>query len=159
MILVERTGRLAAPVEQVWEVVRQAEQLPAWLAGVDRVEVLSGDGFGRRQRVYAADGSVLAAEVFAYRAPTLIAWRERVEGSGARTEARTEVHVELTPEEDETLVRLIVVRWPPGPVSAALQRLGIRRVGAGLERSLRRLAALAAPDNQVSAGMAAEERG
>lgn len=142
MILVERSGRVEAPVEHVWELVRQAEQLPAWLVGVEQVEVLAGDGFGRRQRVHAADGSVLDAEVFAYRAPTLIAWRERAEGAGARSEARTEVHVELAPDEDATLVRLIIVRWPPGPVSAALQRLGVRRVGASLDRSLARLAEL-----------------
>ncbi|HEX6968559.1 MAG TPA: SRPBCC domain-containing protein [Micromonosporaceae bacterium] len=152
MILVERSGSVAAPVEHVWEVVRKAEQLPAWLVGVELVEVLSGDGFGRRQRVHTADGAVLSAEVFAYRAPTLIAWRERAEGTGARAEARTEMHVELTPEEGGTLVRLIVVRWPPGPVSAALQRLGVRRVGAGLERSLARLAdlTLTLVDHEVS---------
>lgn len=158
MILVERSGRVPAPVERVWEVVRRAEQLPEWLAGIRRIEVIDGDGFGRRQRVHAADGTVLDAEVFAYRAPTLIAWRERAEGSGARAEARTEVHVELTPDSDGTLVRLIVVRWPPGPVSAALQRLGIRRVGASLERSLTRLAELAAAQDQVSAGTVAKER-
>ncbi|HEX5542869.1 MAG TPA: SRPBCC family protein [Micromonospora sp.] len=141
MILVERSGRVAAPVESVWEVIRRAEQLPEWLAGVQRVDVLSGEGFGRQQRVLAADGSLLDAEVIAYRAPTLIAWRERAAGTGARAEARTEVHVELTHEEG-TGVRLIVVRWAPGPVSAALVRLGTRRVGASLDGSLARLADL-----------------
>jgi len=139
MILVERTGRVDAPVESVWEVVQHADRLPEWLVGVDRAEVLSGAGIGRRQRVHTADGASLDAEVIAYRAPTLLAWRERVDGVGARAEARTEVHVELTAEEDGTTVRLIIVRWPPGPVSATLLRLGIRRIGSGLERSLARL--------------------
>lgn len=142
MILVERGGRVEAPIESVWQVVQQAEKLSEWMAGVQRAEVLSGEGFGRRQRVHAADGTLLDAEVIAYRSPTLIAWRERTEGAGARAQARTEVHVELAPDADGTAVRLIVVRWPPGPVSAALQRLGVRRVGAGLDDSLARLAEL-----------------
>ena len=46
--------------------------------------------------------------------------------------------------EGGTVVRLIVVRWPAGPVKAALLRLGMRRVGADLEESLERLTSLAA---------------
>jgi uncharacterized protein YndB with AHSA1/START domain len=143
MVLIERGGRVDAPIESVWDVVRQAEQLPAWLAGVERAEVLSGEGFGRRQRIRAGGGTILAAEVIAYREPTLIAWRERIEGAGNRAEARTETHVELAADGDGTTVRLIVVRWPPGPITGALLRLGIRRIGAGLESSIVRLGELA----------------
>lgn len=146
MILVERSGRVDAPIEAVWEVVQQAEQLPDWMAGVRWVEVVSGEGVGRRQRVHAADGTWLDAEVIAYEPPRLFSWRERTEGSGSRSEARTEVHVELEPtvEGEATDVRLTLVRWPSGPVSAALLRLGIRRVGNDLEASLLRLGTLAA---------------
>ena len=84
MMLVERSARVTAPVEAVWDVVRRAEHLPAWLAGVRQAEVLSGEGCGRRQRVRSSGGAALDAEVIAYREPTLIAWRERVQGSGAR---------------------------------------------------------------------------
>jgi uncharacterized protein YndB with AHSA1/START domain len=144
MMLIERCTRVAAPIEAVWEVVRRAEHLPAWLTGVRQAEVVSGDGVGRRHRVEAADGALLDAEVIAYQEPTLIAWRERAEGAGARSEARTEVYVELTAEDDgDTSVRLIVVRWPAGPVSSALLRWGMRRVGTDLEGSLARLTGLA----------------
>ncbi|SDZ40500.1 Uncharacterized conserved protein YndB, AHSA1/START domain [Micromonospora pattaloongensis] len=143
MILIERSGRVDAPIEAVWEVVQQADQLPAWLAGVRQAEVVSGEGFGRRQRVHAADGASLDAEVIAYEPPKLISWRERAEGTGMRAEARTEVQIALTPEGRGTGVRLTIVRWPSGPVSAALLRLGIRRIGADLETSLTRLADLA----------------
>jgi uncharacterized protein YndB with AHSA1/START domain len=143
MIMVERTGRVDAPIESVWRVVQQPEQLPEWLAGVKQAETLSGEGHGRRQRIRAGDGSILDAEVIAWREPTLIAWRERAEGVGARAEARTETHVELAPDGDGTTVRLIVVRWPPGPITGALLRLGIRRIGAGLEGSITRLGKLA----------------
>lgn len=144
MVLVERSGHVDAPIERVWEVVQQADNLPAWLVGVTKAEAVSGAGQGRRQRIHTGDGSILDAEVIAWREPTLIAWRERAEGCGARSEARTETHVELAPDGDGTRVRLVVVRWPPGPISGALLRLGIRRIGAGLERSISRLGELAA---------------
>ena len=51
MILVERSAWVAAPMDVVWNVVQRAEQLPEWLAGVRQAEVLSGEGFGRRQLV------------------------------------------------------------------------------------------------------------
>jgi uncharacterized protein YndB with AHSA1/START domain len=143
MMLIERSARVDAPVEVVWDVVQRAEHLPAWLAGVRQAEVISGEGVGRRQRVEAADGAALDAEVIAYQPPTLIAWRERAEGAGARSEARTEVYVELTGEEGGTAIRLIMVRWPAGPVSSALLRWGMRRVGTDLEGSLVRLTGLA----------------
>ncbi|MEU6074764.1 SRPBCC family protein [Micromonospora sp. NPDC047074] len=147
MILVERSAHVVAPVEAVWDVVQRAEQLPAWLAGVRAAEVLSGEGFGRRQLVQAGRGAAHEAEVIAFQEPTLIGWRERARGAGARAEARTEIYVQLTANEEEeggTIVRLIVVRWPAGPVKAALLRLGLRRVGADLEESLARLTDLAA---------------
>ncbi len=143
MMLIERSARVAAPIEAVWDVVQRAEHLPGWLAGVRQAEVLSGEGFGRRQRVRATDGGALDAEVIAYQEPSLIAWRERAKGAGARAEARTEIYVELKPEEDGTSVRLIMVRWPAGPVSGALLRWGMRRVGVDLEGSLARLTGLA----------------
>ena len=146
MILVERSAWVAAPMDVVWNVVQRAEQLPEWLAGVRQAEVLSGEGFGRRQLVQGR-GAALEAEVIAYQEPTLIGWRERAKGAGARAEARTEIYVQLAPGEageGGTVVRLIVVRWPAGPVKAALLRLGMRRVGADLEESLERLTSLAA---------------
>lgn len=126
---------------------RAAGRAAAGLAGgVRAAEVLSGEGFGRQQLVQAGRGAAHEAEVIAYQEPTLIGWRERAKGAGARAEARTEIYVQLTPDEEEggTIVRLIVVRWPAGPVKAALLRLGLRRVGADLEESLARLTDLAA---------------
>lgn len=147
MILVERSAQVAAPVEVVWDVVARVEHLPAWFAGVRAAEVLSGEGYGRRQRVQAGRGAACDAEVIAYQEPTLIGWRERAKGAGARAEARTEIYVQLTPDEDRetTTARLIVVRWPDGPVRAAMHRLGLRRVGADLEESLARLTELSEP--------------
>ncbi|HEX2771551.1 MAG TPA: SRPBCC family protein [Micromonosporaceae bacterium] len=140
MILVESTGRVAAPIEAVWDVVRRVEHLPSWLAGVDRAEVVSGEGFGRRQLLHTADGGTYDAEVFAYREPTLVAWRERPIRRGARALGWTETHVELAPDGEGTAVRLIVVRWPAGPLTGALVRLGTHRIGTSLDSSITRLA-------------------
>lgn len=145
MILVERSARVDVPIETVWDVVQRAEQLPEWLAGVRQAEVLSGEGYGRRQRVLVGRGEAGEAEVIAYEEPTLIGWRERAKGAGARAEARTEVYVQLAEDGDATAVRLIVVRWPAGPVRRALLRLGMRRVGSDLEGSLARLSDLTMP--------------
>ncbi|MFY1698882.1 SRPBCC family protein [Solwaraspora sp. WMMD791] len=142
MILIERSGRVEAPIDTVWEVVGQAALLPDWLAGVRQAEVIGTDT--RRMRVHTADGAAAEAEVIEFQPPKLIAWRERAAGPGIRAEARTEVQVELTPEGDGTAVRLTVVRWPAGQVSATLLRLGKHRVGADLETSLGRLSDLAA---------------
>ncbi|MDG4765003.1 SRPBCC domain-containing protein [Solwaraspora sp. WMMD406] len=144
MILIERSGRVEAPIDTVWAVIRQAELLPEWLAGVRQAEVVPGDGPGRRMRVHTVDGAAADAEVIEFQPPKLIAWRERAAGPGLWAESRTEVQVELTPEGDGTAVRLTVVRWPAGQVSAALLRLGKHRVGADLESSLGRLGELAA---------------
>jgi uncharacterized protein YndB with AHSA1/START domain len=147
MILVERSACVRAPIEAVWEVVQRVEQLPAWLAGVQEAEVLSGEGYGRRQRVQVRRGAAVEAEVIAYQAPTLIGWRERAKGAGARAEARTEVYVQLAVEGDATAVRLIVVRWPSSPLGRALVRLGVRRAGSALEGSLARLTELTSSVN------------
>jgi uncharacterized protein YndB with AHSA1/START domain len=157
MILIERTERVPAPVAAVWDVVRRVEQLAEWLAGVDAAEALSGEGFGRRQRLRTADGSTLEAEVFAYREPTLIAWRERTDGAGGRADARTETRVELAPDGAGTAVRLIVVRCPAGPLTGALLRLGVHRIGAGLEASIARLAEITGAP--TAATDAREQRG
>lgn len=143
MILIERSGHVAAPTERVWEVVRHAEQMPSWRAGVQQAEVLSDEGFGQRLRVQYSRGAVAEADVIAYRAPTLVAWRERSAGAPVRGLARTEVHVELAQEREGTAVRLIYVQWPAGPLRGVLLRLVRgRRVAADLERSLARLAEL-----------------
>lgn len=145
MILVERSARVGAPIEAVWDVVQRADQLPEWLAGVRQAEVVSGEGVGRRQLVQSGRAPAVEAEVIAYQEPTLLGWRERPKGAGARAEARTEVYVQLAPDGDGTAVRLIVVRWGVGAVSKALRRWSVRRMGAGLENSLLRLTDLAAP--------------
>ena len=157
MILVERSARLGAPIEAVWDVVQRAERLPAWLAGVREAEVLSGEGCGRRQRVQLGRGPAVDAEVIAYQEPTLIGWRERAKGAGARAEARTEVYVQLAVDGDDTAIRLILVRWSAGPVRKALHKWGTRRIGAELEGSLRRLADLTGPAGDPGEPVAPDE--
>ncbi|HEY3009955.1 MAG TPA: SRPBCC family protein [Micromonosporaceae bacterium] len=151
MIIIERRGRIAAPTESVWEVVSDVRRLSGWFAGVNRAQLISGSGYGRRQRMYGRWGRQrfeLDADVIAYRPPTLIAWWhvvERIEGRVAPRYARAvEVHVELTPDgDDATAIRLISVRRAPrGPLRAALLRLVHPHPAAEeLERSIAALGA------------------
>lgn len=151
MILMECNGRIDAPIETVWEVVSAAERLPAWHTRVRESEVLSGEGFGRRQRVRRTDGTALDVEVISYSAPTLISWRERAQGSGARAKARTEMHVDLSVDGAGTRVRLTVVRWPVGRWQAALPALRAWWIRRELTRSLASLAEAVAAGHPVTA--------
>ncbi|GAB7047613.1 hypothetical protein JCM9534A_27390 [Catenuloplanes indicus JCM 9534] len=148
MVVVERHGRVDAPAEAVWDVVRRAETLPRWLAGVARCEQ-DGDGHGARRRLTGDTGTVVPARIIAYREPSLIAWRECADADApgdpppvplARVSA--ELHVELRPDGDGTLIRLIRVHRPAGFWrGVALRLFGVRRIAARLDRSLAVLAA------------------
>ncbi|GAB7038098.1 MULTISPECIES: SRPBCC family protein [Catenuloplanes] len=148
MVVVERHGRVGAPAEAVWDVVRCAETLPRWLAGVARCEQ-DGDGHGARRRMTGETGAEVRARIIAYREPSLIAWRECADADApgdpppvpiARVSA--ELHVELRPDGDGTLVRLIRVHRPGGFWrGVALRLFGVRRIANRLDRSLAVLAA------------------
>jgi uncharacterized protein YndB with AHSA1/START domain len=146
VVIIERSGRVLASIEAVWEVVSDVERLSGWFAGVDRAQLVSGGGYGRRQQMSGRWGRrrfEVDADVIAYRPPTLIAWWhvvERLDGRVAPRYARAvEVHVELTPDgEEATAIRLISVRRAPrGPLRPAVLRL-VRAHPAGeeLERSI-----------------------
>ena len=118
MIVIKGAGWVAAPVEDVWEVVRRVEELPSWLAGVRRADARGPQGHGRVQRTYGSrpgsrGGVDVEAEVIAYREPTLIAWRNvaRRVGGGAWLPTRPdELHLQLEPEQARTMIRLYAVR-------------------------------------------------
>jgi uncharacterized protein YndB with AHSA1/START domain len=143
---------VAAPAEQVWEIVRRVEELPYWLAGVRMAEQRGPEGFGRRQRLYGARGGGgvdVEATVIAYREPTLIAWRyaaRRIGGGPWQPARPDELHVQLTPEGPRTRVRMYAVRRA-GLVGGLLVRLGFAggwRLRDDLTRSLMALASLTA---------------
>lgn len=101
---------IAAPAEQLWDVIRDPHHLPRWWPRVDRVEEVDGDSFTevmttKKGKLVRADFSVVLVEEDARR----LKWQQLVEDTpfahvlkAAETEVRlasagtaTEVTIEL----------------------------------------------------------------
>ena len=148
MIVIAREGRVRAQVEEVWEVVRRPEALSAWLAGLRQACASGPEGVGQRVRLTGSrtgDGLDRQAEIIAWKPPTLLAWRcvaERHAGGPWLPTRPDELHIELTPLDDETRVVLYAV-CPTGGRASLRLRLGpTRRWREELTRSLTALADL-----------------
>jgi uncharacterized protein YndB with AHSA1/START domain len=91
-----RTRTIDAPLEELWEVVRDPHHLPRWWPRVNRVEGVAGDAFTEvmttaKGRVVRADFNVVLAD----RAAGTLRWAQSVQGtpfarvlSSAETEVR-----------------------------------------------------------------------
>ncbi len=105
-----RSRTIAAPVEEIWEIVHDPHHLPRWWPRVSRVEDVEGDAFTevmitRKGKTVRADFNLLPSEV----GERALTWAQRVEGTpfarllrSAETEVRlgdsglsTEVTIEL----------------------------------------------------------------
>jgi uncharacterized membrane protein len=145
---VVRDGVVHAPVEQVWPLVADVTRVPEWLTFAERMELLDGDGVGRRQRLYGHWGrreSEIDQEITEFDPPRVLAWRhlaERLDGKPApRFAASTEFRITLEPRDGATLVRLHSRQQPASAVKGLVMRLfGVRDVAKGMDRSLVRLA-------------------
>jgi uncharacterized protein YndB with AHSA1/START domain len=100
-----RSRTIAAPVEELWEVISDPHHLPRWWPRVNRVEdvTLTGTGEGdaftevmrtAKGKVVRADFELMPAE----RGGRALRWRQRVEGTPfARLLTAAETEVSLTP--------------------------------------------------------------
>lgn len=159
MIVVASHGRVPAPVDDVWAVVRRVEALPIWLTGVRQVVADGPEGLGRPlwlagphtgQSARDPDDQGIAeldirAEIIAWKPPTLLAWRHvtRRAANGWWEPARPdETHVQLLPAGGQTEVRLWAIHHA-GLIEACWLRLGqTRRWRADLSRSVAALAGM-----------------
>ncbi len=148
MFEIEREGVVDAPVEQVWPLVADVARIPEWLTFASRMELIEGDGVGRRQRLHGRWGrkrSEVDQEITEYDPPRALAWRhlaERLDGRPAPVFARsTELRVTLEPRDGATLVRLRSRQEPASPVKGLMMWMfGTRDVARQMDRSLARLA-------------------
>jgi uncharacterized protein YndB with AHSA1/START domain len=148
MIEIVRESRVAAPVEEVWEVVSSAGRAPEWFTFAERVEVRSGEGVGQLRTQHGRWGSKAAEvdqEITAYEPNRLLAWRhvaERLDGKPApKFAASTEFRIELEPEGGNTTVRLRSRQEPASALKGFVMKLfGTKDVARNLERSLAKLA-------------------
>jgi uncharacterized protein YndB with AHSA1/START domain len=97
-----RTRTIAAPAEELWEVVRDPHHLPRWWPRVTRVEDVEGDAFTEVMRT--AKGRLVRADYTVVRADEherALRWTQNVEGTPfARELSSAETEVRLTPLPD-----------------------------------------------------------
>ena len=150
MIEIVRARRIPASASQIWSVVSDARRLPEWYARADRVELLSGEGLGRRQRVisqWQGRPSEIDQVVTVFQPERELQWRheaERLDGRPApRFSAETVVSIRLTPEAQASTKVVIASRQQPADAEKeAMMRGNSEHLGKMLESSLESLEAL-----------------
>jgi uncharacterized protein YndB with AHSA1/START domain len=152
MIEFARRRRIAAPAERIWPFVSDVTAWPRWFTEAERGEVLSGDGAGRRQRMYGhARGkrTEIDSVVTDWEPPTHLRWHheaERVDGKPGSVVFARDATAEMTiaPDGDGSLVTYRLVAEPGSLRNAFMLRvLAPRPIRASFDTSLERLAALA----------------
>lgn len=149
MIRVVRERRVDAPSERVWQWIQDPARFATWFALAERLEILEGEGAGRRQRLHGRWGrkrSEVDQVVTAWEPNRLLEWKhleERLDGEPAPRFAKETVFaIRLEPDGDGTRVQLDSRQEPAGPVRGFVMRLfGTRELTGALERSLDTLAA------------------
>jgi uncharacterized protein YndB with AHSA1/START domain len=147
VIEIVRERRVEAPAQQVWGLVDDPARLPEWFTFAERVELLEGEGVGRRQRMHGRWGkkrSEVDQVIVEHEPGRLLAWRheaERLDGKPApRFAADTHFAVRLDPQEGGTRVRLESRQEPASALRGVVMRLlGTREIAGHMERSLDRL--------------------
>jgi uncharacterized protein YndB with AHSA1/START domain len=102
-----RTRTIAAPVQEVWEIVRDPHHLPRWWPRVERVEDVSAGAFTEVMRT--SKGRVVRADFERVRADEderALSFSQRVEGTPfARVlrSAETQIQLAAVSSQDELL--------------------------------------------------------
>jgi uncharacterized protein YndB with AHSA1/START domain len=152
MITFARTRHIDATPERIWPYVDDVSAWPRWFVMADRAEILSGEGAGRRQRMFGhAHGkpTEIDSTVTAYEPPNRLRWThdaERVDGKPGPVVYARRATAEVTIEPDGigSLVTYRLLAEPGGLVNSfTLRFLAARPIGQAFETSLERLAALA----------------
>lgn len=139
-----RSRTIAAPVEQLWELVSDPHHLPRWWPRVTRVEGVDRDAFTevmrtRKGKVVRADFDVVAKDERA----RLLTWAQRIQGTPfARVLSSAETDVSLAPTADATEVtielRQALTGFSPrlGLLAGLSPRIGGGMVRRAAERTL-----------------------
>lgn len=152
MITFARTRHIDATPERIWPFVDDVTAWPRWFTEAERAEILSGEGLGRRQRMYGharGKATEIDSTVTAYEPPNRLRWNhdaERVDGKPGSVVYARRATAEVTIEPDG-IGSLVTYRLQADPGSLVnsfmLRVLAPRPIGRSFETSLERLAALA----------------
>ena len=134
--------------DRVWDLVEPVERLPEWFSMSETVELLSGQGLGRRQRVHGRWGHrrfEIDQTVIAYEPKRVLGWKhdaERLDGKPApKISAETEFRIEVEAVNQDVLIRLRSRQLPDNMLKGIIVRLvAAPRVAHMLDDSLDRLA-------------------
>jgi uncharacterized protein YndB with AHSA1/START domain len=139
-----RSRIIAAPVEQLWELVCDPHHLPRWWPRVTRVEEVHGGAFTevmrtRKGKIVRADFDVVRKDEH----ERLCTWSQRVEGTPfAKVLRAAETDVSLAPSGEATEVTIELRQTLAGPapglgvLAGISPRLGGRMVRRAAERTL-----------------------
>jgi uncharacterized protein YndB with AHSA1/START domain len=147
MIEVVRERKIPAGAGQIWDVVSDARRLPDWYSRADKVEVLAGEGLGRRQRLisqWQGRPSEVDQVVTVFEPERELEWRheaERLDGRPApRFSIETVITISLSAEaQGVTNVRLASRQMPADQEKEAAMQKNSAYLGQMLETSLQRL--------------------
>ena len=150
MIEIVRERSIPASARRLWELVSDAGRLPDWYVRAQTVEVISGEGLGRRQRVsseWHGRPSEIDQVVTVFQPERELEWRheaELLDGQPApRFSAETLLSIRLSPEGQEvTRVTLASRQRPADAEKEAVMRGNSEQLGQSLETSLERLEAM-----------------
>lgn len=151
MKIFERRRRIAASPESIWPLVDDVVRWPEWFTEAERVEILSGSGVGRRQRMYGharGKATEIDSVVIAHEPARLLRWHheaERVDGTPGSVVFARDATAEVVIEPDGT-GSVVVYRLLAEPGSLLntfmLTVLAPGPIGRSFETSLARLAAI-----------------
>lgn len=136
MKVIEASGEryIEARSEQVWMFVDNANCLARWLSFATHIEVVEGEGLGRRQIVrgrFHRFCNGVEQEVVTYEPAKQICWNHTEEHpaiSGVpRFDRSTTITVSLIPEGGGTRVRIESSQEPAGPLRGVAMRLVTKR--------------------------------
>jgi uncharacterized protein YndB with AHSA1/START domain len=151
MIEFARSRHIDAAPDRIWPYVADVTAWPRWFTEAERGEVVSGEGQGRRQRMYGharGKATEIDSVVTAWEPPTLLRWHhevERVDGRPGSVVFAKDATAEVTiaPEGSGSLVTYRLLADPGSLLNTFMLRvMAPRPIRASFDTSLERLAVL-----------------
>lgn len=152
-MLIARSRLVSATPDEIWPYVEDITRWPQWFTEAERGEVVSGQGFGRRQRMFGharGKATQIDSTLTAYEPDRLLRWHhdaEFMDGKRAPVVYASDAVAEVTiePRGGASLVTYQLTMKAGNPVFWPIENLLARRpITASSDTSLERLEAVVA---------------